>query len=57
MHKFKEVVRFMCQHPAALGLGWATGDLLMEDYKSAAWILFVVSIIYLVGYFTERFSK
>ena len=57
MKIFKEIMAVLCRHPAAFGFGWATADLLTGDYKNAAWVLFVVSILYGVGYFTERFSK
>lgn len=56
MKIFKEIMRIICQHPAAFGFGWAAADLFTGDYKNAAWVLFVVSIVFGIGYFTERLS-
>lgn len=38
------------------GLGWGIGELATKDYKTAAWVLFAVSIFFIIGYFAERFS-
>lgn len=54
---FKELIRFI-QPFAIFAFGWGIGDLIITgDYKSAAWILFSVSIFFIIGYFTERFSE
>lgn len=55
MKNFKEVINIICRF-ATFALGWAIADLFTGDYKSAAWILFTTSILFLIGYFTERFS-
>lgn len=57
MNIFKEIMWVLCRYPATFGFGWATADLLTGDYKSVAWVLFVASILFGVGYFTERWSK
>lgn len=56
MKIFKEVMAILCRHFATFGFGWATADLFTGDYKNAAWVLFVVSIVFGVGYFAERWS-
>ena len=57
MKIFKDVMAILCRHFATFGLGWSTADLLTGDYKSAAWVLFVVSIMFMVGYFAERWTN
>ena len=39
------------------GLGWGIGELATKDYKTAAWVLFAVSIFFMIGYFVERFAE
>ena len=56
MKIFKEMMYIPCRYFATFGFGWATADLFGGYYKSAAWVLFVVSILFMVGYFTERWS-
>ena len=56
MKIFKEVMWFMCRYFAVFGFGWSVADLLKCDYKGAAWGLLIVSIVFGVGYFTERWS-
>lgn len=57
MKVFKEIMAALCRPFGTFGFGWAIGELLTGDYKSAAWVLFVVSILFIVGYFAERLSK
>lgn len=57
MKIFKEVIFILFRPFGVCWLGLATSNLFAEDYKTAAWMLFVVSIIFGVGYFTERWSK
>lgn len=57
MKIFKEIMAVLCRPFGTFGFGWAIGDLIVRDYKSAAWILFVVSILFIVGYFAERLSN
>lgn len=57
MKIFKEIMAVLCRPFGTFGFGWAVGDLFAGDYKGAAWVLFVVSILFIVGYFTERWSK
>lgn len=57
MKTFKEVISIINRHIGCFGFGWAIADLFTGDYKNAAWVLFVVSILFMVGYFTERWSN
>ena len=57
MKIFKEVISMINHYIGCFGFGWAIADLGQGDYKSAAWVLFVVSILFIVGYFAERWSK
>lgn len=57
MKVFKEIIAVLCRPFGTFGLGYASYDLFTGDYKNAAWVLFVVSIIFGVGYFTERWNK
>ena len=53
MKVFKNILNVICRF-GTFCFGWAIADLFTGDYKSAAWILFAVSIIFMVGWFTER---
>lgn len=53
---FKEILKVILRF-GPFAFGWAIGNLITGDYKTAAWILFSVSIFFIVGYFTERFSN
>lgn len=44
-------------HIGTFCLGWGIGELATKDYKTAAWLLFAVSIFFLIGYFSERFAE
>ena len=56
MKIFKEIIN-STMFWGTFAFGWAICDLITGDYKCAAWILFGVSIFFIIGYFTERFSK
>jgi len=57
MKIFKEIMAILCNPIGTFCIGFSTYDLFTGDYKNAAWLLFVVSILFLVGYFAERLSK
>lgn len=57
MKIFKEVMAILCNPIGTFGLGFAIYDLFTGDYQKAAWVLFVVSILFLVGYSVERLSE
>lgn len=56
MRIFKEIMASINRVISLFGFGFAIGDLFTGDYKRAAWVLFVVSILFMVGYFAERWS-
>lgn len=57
MKIFKEVMAILCNPFGTFCFGYATYDLFTGNYKVAAWMLFVASILFFVGYFAERFSN
>ena len=57
MEIFKEVIGIINHTIGTLCFGYAIADLFTGDYKTASWMLFIVSILFVVGYFTERWSK
>ena len=57
MKIFKEVMAVLCNPIGTFCIGFASYDLFTGDYKNAAWVLFVVSILFLIGYSSERLSK
>ena len=57
MKIFKEVITILCSPVATFGFGWAIVDLFTGDYKSAAWGFFAVSIIFMLGYWTKRWTN
>ena len=57
MKIFKEVMAILCNPIGTFLLGFATYDLFTGDYKTAAWVLFATSIVFLVGYSVEYLSK
>ena len=52
MNIFKKIMNVVCRF-GTFGLGFGIGELATGDYKSAAWVLFAVSIIFMVGWFVE----
>ena len=57
MKIFKEVIGIINRTISTFCLGFAMMDLFTGDYQIAAWMLFGTSILFAVGYFTERWSK
>ena len=57
MKKFKEIIGVINRTVGSFLFGYATYDLFTGDYQNAAWPLFIVSILFMVGYFAERCSK
>ena len=57
MKVFKEIIGIINRTIGMFCFGWAIPDIFMGDYKVAAWLLFVVSILFIVGYLTERWSN
>lgn len=57
MKIFKDV---MCIINATLGsalFGNAVGQTFSENYKAATILLLIATVLFIVGYFVERFSK
>ena len=57
MKIFKKVMAVMCSPLGTFCFGYATVGLFTGNYKIAAWMLFITSIVFLVGYATERFGE
>lgn len=57
MKAFKEVMYVVCSSLGGCGLGWGSFELFAGDYQCAACVLFITSILFIVGYFTEQLSK
>lgn len=57
MKNFKEAIFILFRQFGIFGFGFAISNLFAEDYKIASWTLLVVSIIFCVGYFVERWGK
>lgn len=57
MEVFKKIMSVINSMFSPFCLGSAISDLFTGDYKNAAWLLFVVSILFMVGYFAERLSR
>jgi len=57
MKIFKEIIAFINRTIVAFGFGVAVVRLSVGDYKIASWLLFGISILFMVGFFTERWSK
>ena len=57
MEVFKKIMSVINRVFSPFCLGFAMHDLFTGDYKNAAWVLFVVSIFFMVGYYAERLSR
>ena len=57
MEIFKEIIGIINRTLATYGFGFGLAQLLNGEYKIAAWALFIVSILFMVGFFTERWSR
>ena len=57
MNIFKEVIYIVNSTIVTFGFGCGVAQLLSKDYQIASWVLFGVSILFIVGYFTERCSQ
>ena len=57
MENFKETIGIINKMITTFCFGLALPSLFTGDYQIAAWILFGTSIMFAVGYFTERWSN
>lgn len=55
--KFKDIMAIVNRTVATFSFGFGIVRLFIGDYELAAWSLFGVSILYMVGYFAERWSN
>ena len=56
MKIFRKIMRVINRVFTPFWIGYSTYDLFVGDYKKAAWILFVVSILLMIGYLVEALS-
>ena len=57
MKIFKEILEIIIPNIGTFGLGFGISNLFKGNYQIASYVLLVVSILFLVGYFVERWSK
>lgn len=58
MENFKEIFGIIVRTIGGFGLGFGGSTMLLnKDYKTASWVLLVASILFMVGYFVERWSN
>ena len=57
MKIFKKVMWSINSGVNAFLFGFAIHNLFIGDYKEAAWMLFVVSIFLMIGYYAEQSDK
>lgn len=56
MNAFKKTMEIMNRTFGAFGFGFGASNLFRGNYKVAAFSLLIVSILFMVGYFAERWS-
>ena len=56
MKVFKEVIGVINRTIGTFCFGFGMSQLFIGKHDIAAWILFAVSILFIVGYFVERWS-
>ena len=57
MENFKDIMGVVNTKFSSALFGAGSVQMLTGNFKMATYMLFVVSILYIVGYFTERWSK
>lgn len=57
MKIFKEIIGILNRSISIFGFGVGIAGLFDGEYELASWVLFCVSILFMVGYFAERWSK
>lgn len=57
MKIFKEFISVVNRTFGAFGLGFGMSTLFSGRYEIAAWSLFIVSVLFMTGYFAERWSS
>lgn len=56
MYIFKETMGVINRTFGSFGFGFGISQILNGNYKIASFALLIVSILFIVGYFTERWS-
>jgi len=54
---FKEILGIINKTFASFGLGFGMSALFRGHYEISAWALFIVSVLFMIGYYTERWSS
>ena len=54
MEFFKEIIGTICRTVGTFCFGFAIPRMFKGDYEIAAWCLLIVSILFILGYFAER---
>lgn len=57
MKNFKDVIYFINRTFGCLGFGMAIGSTITGNFIRALVLLFIVSTLFIVGYFTEKWSN
>ena len=57
MKIFKEILGVIIRSLGTFGLGFGAANIFKGNYQIASYVLLVVSILFVVGYFAERWSK
>lgn len=57
MYIFKGILGIIIQSLGTFTLGFAAANIFKGNYQIASYVLLGVSILFLVGYFVERWSK
>lgn len=57
MKIFKEIIGVVNRSIATFGFGFGMARLFNREYEVAAWALFIASILFMVGFFTERWDR
>ena len=57
MYIFKEILGIIIRSLGTFTLGFAAATIFKGNYQISSYVLLGVSILFLVGYFVERWSK
>ena len=57
MKIFREIICIINRTIGLFCFGFATNRIFIGDYKVASWLLFAISILFMISYFTERLSN
>ena len=57
MKSFKKIISLVIRTFGAFLFGLGVARMIGGDYKTATYVLFFVSVLFITGYFTERWSN